>query len=537
MFSGSTRQRQQGAISVLAAAALGVSIAVAALALDLGHVFWLKRDLQKAADLASLSALTDLGQATGIAQSIALENDFDYQDAATANSLVVMTGRYDWSTRSFAAGGAAAELNSVQVTVGTTAPYYFLPGSRRVTANATAARDAVAGFSLGSYLARLNTADSALLNGVLGGLLGSAVSLDLISYQGLAAGSVTLAGLQAALGLATMEDVLNANVTLADLVAALNLRGDAASLNAAGILVTVSSGISWRVGDLIKVDSGNPQKAANAEINLLQLLTLGAELANADSASLINVPLAVSVPGIASVDMALALIEKPSIAIGPARRDSGGEWMTKARSAQVRLRLKLTLLDLVGGGVVSLPIYIEGGAADAALTGIQCRSPRDSSDVIIQVQPQLLTSYIGEVSDAAMQNHAVPVTPGDATLLDVAGLVRITGHASVPVQTPAQELVFNGPFDQNNTQTAGGSSLGIGGLLNSDLHLDTQVLGLTLPLVGQLLQATLSTLLGSILGPVLDGLLDPLLSLLGLQLGGGDVTAFHLDCGAPQLVY
>ena len=65
MFSRPTRQQQQkGVISVLAAVALGAAIVVAALAVDLGHVFWVKRDLQKAADLASLSAVTNLSQAT-----------------------------------------------------------------------------------------------------------------------------------------------------------------------------------------------------------------------------------------------------------------------------------------------------------------------------------------------------------------------------------------------------------------------------------------------------------------------------------------
>jgi uncharacterized membrane protein len=158
MYTGPTRQqRQQGAISVLAAVALGVSITVAALALDLGHVFWLKRDLQKAADLASLSAVTSLSNATAIAQSIALANNFDYQNAATANNLTVTTGIYDWTTRAFAPGGAAESLNSVEVTVASTVPYFFLPGSKRVTATAIAARkEPTADFTADSFLAGID---------------------------------------------------------------------------------------------------------------------------------------------------------------------------------------------------------------------------------------------------------------------------------------------------------------------------------------------------------------------------------------------
>lgn len=158
MYTGPTRQqRQQGAISVLAAVALGVSIAVAALALDLGHVFWLKRDLQKAADLASLSAVTSLSDATAIARSIALANNFDYQNAATANNLTVTTGIYNWTSRTFVPGGAAASLNSVEVTAKTTVPYFFRPGSLTIQASAVAARkEPTADFTAESFLAGID---------------------------------------------------------------------------------------------------------------------------------------------------------------------------------------------------------------------------------------------------------------------------------------------------------------------------------------------------------------------------------------------
>lgn len=157
MFPRQARQRQAGVIGVLAAVTLGVAIAVAALAVDLGHIFWAKRDLQKAADLASLSALTDLSRASAIAQQIAKENNFDYQNAATANSLTVTTGIYDWTNRAFAPGGAATSLNSVEVTAGTTVSYFFLPGSKRITATAIAARkDPTADFTADSFLAGID---------------------------------------------------------------------------------------------------------------------------------------------------------------------------------------------------------------------------------------------------------------------------------------------------------------------------------------------------------------------------------------------
>lgn len=536
-----SRRRQKGAISILAAVSIAVVMGIAALTVDIGHTFLVRRDLQKAADMSSLSALSDLGNATAVAQNIALTNNADL----TADNVTVVTGIYDWSARSFTPSVATSGLNSVQVTVGTDVEYFFLPGSGlHVTATATAAREAIAGISAGSFLARLDTADSALLNGVLGDMLGGAVSLDLASYQGLAAGSVTLAGLQAALGLGTLDEVLNANRSLADLldasITALNAKGDAASRNAADILdpllASIDPALNLRLGDLLKVDTSNTTAAAQAEINLLQMILLGAEIAN--GSNLINLPLAVSVPGVASINLAMTMIAPPAIDIGPARRDDSGEWMTQAHSAQIRLRLRLTLLDAVSGGLVNIPVYIEGGAVDAALTGIQCKVPKDDSVVTVQTQPQLLSAYIGEVSDAAMQNTSVPVTVTEATLLNVLGIVRVGGYASVPLESPPQELYFNGPFDQDNTQTTDGSGLGIGGLLSSNLALNTYLLGLPLlvgPLVTPIVNSLLG-LLGGVLGPALDGLLDPLLSMLGVSLGGADVTAFQLNCGAMQLV-
>lgn len=148
-------QRQQGVISVLAAVALGVAIAVAALALDLGHVFWVKRDLQKAADLSSLSAVTDLGNAVAIARDIALINDPDL----TAADVNANPGIYDWSARTFSAGGSAEALNAVQVTTGSDVAYFFLPGTTpaHVTATATAARkEPTADFTADSFLAGID---------------------------------------------------------------------------------------------------------------------------------------------------------------------------------------------------------------------------------------------------------------------------------------------------------------------------------------------------------------------------------------------
>lgn len=530
--------RQHGAVAASAALMLGVAIALASLVIDLGHLFWVRRDLQRCVDLASLSAATDLANADATARRIAAGNGFD--PAAAGNTLVVVTGIYDEAARSFAAAGSLAQQNAVQASATATVPYFFVAGDRSVSASAISTRNPIAGFSLGSFVARLDTASTPLLNTLLGGLLGSPVSLDLLSYQGLAAAGVSLGDLQAALNIGSVDALLDTTLTLAGwidaAIAALNHRGDPASVQAATVLATLrasAGAASLRLGDLIRVGLDNPEAAATAEINLLQMVTMAAQVAG--GSGLVKTAPAVAIPGVAAVNLAMTLVDPPAIAIGPARQDANGNWLARAHSGQARLRLNVRLLGTVGGSVVNLPIYIEAGAADASLTGIDCRQPRDDSGVTILTQTQMLSAYIGSVSDAAMQNHSAPVVVAPAALVNVLGLVRVDGYASAPLEGPAQSLLFTGPFDSRNTQAAADAGLGLGGLLNANLQLTPVLLGLPLPIGGIL--NSLTGLLGALLGPVIDGLLlDPLLSLLGVRLAGGDVTAFLLNCSAPRLV-
>ncbi len=529
--------RQRGTVAVSAAVMLGVAIVLAALAVDLGHLFWVRRDLQRVADLASLSAAAHLADADAIARRIAVANGFD--PAAADHGFTVTTGRYDDAARSFSAVGAAASHNAVEVVATASVPYFFFAGARSVGASAVASREPLAGFALGSFVARLDPAATPLLNSLLGGLLGGPVGLDLLSYQALAAASLSLGDLQTALGVGTVEALLDSSLSLAGWldagIAALNRRGDLVSVQAASVLTVLRASAgpaSLRLGDLIRLGVGDARTAATARVNVLQLVSLGAQVAS--GSGLVKTTPTLSIPGVATVNLALTLVDPPAIAIGPARQDGAGNWLTRAHSGQLRLRLELQLLGSVGGGVVNLPLYIEAGAADADLTAIECRQPPDDSRVTIQVQPQAVTAYIGHVGDAALQNHAAPVSVAPAALLNLL-LVRIDGYARVPLENPAQTLEFAGPYDGANTLATAGSGLGLGGLLNADLELTPVLLGLPLPLGGIL--GGITSLLGALLGPVIDGLLlDPLLSLLGVRLGGGDATAFSLDCAAPRLV-
>ncbi|NTV95323.1 MAG: hypothetical protein HGA75_07880 [Thiobacillus sp.] len=552
-------RRQRGAISIIAAVGLSAVIAAAALAVDLGSLFYTKRQLQSVADNAALSAVNDLAAAGSIALATAGQNDFAVP-GDQANTLDTVVGHYDANTPSgdfegtFTPGNSAGTPNAVQVTVTTQQPYFFLVGSREVGATATATRDDIAGFSIGSGLLSLDTSQSTLLNALLGKLLHSSISLDAVSYNGLANANVRLLDLvKVSADVGTLDELLKADIGLGELLrltaTALDRSDiatvDASVLNTLNLLaLNVPGDLHLKLADLLNVSLADSTSAANAEINVLKLITLAAKVANQNTNNFLNLDTAINLPGILSLNLDLSLIEPPSIAIGPAGRDAEGDWRTQAYTAQARLKLDVTVLELLGG-LVHLPIYIELASGNAWLQNVQCAAPRANSTVTIGATSGIAGIYVGEVNANAMTNFTTPPEVTPAKILDLLGLLTITAQAAIELPGGAGTLEFTGPFDQNNTQRiAGLSTEGLIASLVNSLELDTG------GAIGSLLDLLIKLLLGMSLDDILklvlqaltpvfsllDALLNPVLSLLGLQLGYADVTAFYVGCGAPRLV-
>lgn len=545
--------RQRGAISIISAVGLTVLVASALLGVDLGSVFYTQRHLQTVADTAALSAVNNISSAQAIALDTASRNGFAVP-GDQANSLSTQPGAYDFSARTFTAGAAAADWNAVQVTVSTSQPYFFMLGSRQVSATATAARNDIAGLMIGTALLNIDTEKSILLNGLLGKLLNTTLNLSVAAYQGLATAKLSLLDLlKADLAVGTVDELLKLDLTLAEflnLTATALEKGNILGLDASVIdtvkLLALQTGgnLSLKLGDLIKLAAGTGDQAAGAEINLLQLISLAAQVANGNNA--INLPVVnVDLGGLAKLNLAVSLIEKPSIAIGPAGKDANGQWRTSVHTAQARLKLDLSLLEGLGydlldpGGsgsnaLVHVPLYVEVASGEAWLDSIQCRYPRDESTVNVGAESSALRLYLGEVNPDVMTNREVAAKVTPATIVNVLGLIEIEANAEVNLPSYSGQLAFNGPFDSSNTQTVSGlSTTGLYTKLVNNLVLNINLLGLTIP-VAPLLDA-----LVSLLYPVfylLDTLLNPVLELLGIQLGIADVTVFSLTCGEPRLV-
>jgi uncharacterized membrane protein len=566
---------ERGAVLLMASLATVSCLAATAFAVDIGRGVAMKRDLQADADVAAIDASRALGNKLGqgglapqaLAEQLAREslerNGFDTDAPGTSHAVVL--GVIDPDTRVFTATDPSL-ASAVKVTLTAPIEWAFQPGGHSYTAsgighagvgnnvcrgvcggnNPETHTDAQAGIALGSFLARVDTSGG-LLKSIFGQQLNGNVTL--VGYTGLAAGSVTLGELRAALAFGTVNELLSAQVTaknvLLAMVTVLQNRGDAVSLQAASDLnnlalntdatrqITLANGIT--------VAAGGEDAANVTDISALHLAQMVAQLANGQNA--VDIALTTQNMGAAltsllsflgSNTLTLKVIEPLQIAFGPPGKDAAGNWHTRVETAQIRAQLHLRPV-----GLLDLPIYLEGASAQAALSSVTCRSPLDTSTVNVETGTQTLKAYVGQVADI---NAAEPVTVNAATLLNVnviftAVSVRAQGNVTVASgSSPPGGLVFDGPFDWNNTQTVSSTTPANDGTPQLGSLLKTPATEITTtPInVGSLITTVLN-LVNPVLDEVDTNLLDPLLASLGVSLGGGDVTVFGIDCAAPSL--
>jgi uncharacterized membrane protein len=197
---------------------------------------------------------------------------------------------------------------------------------------------------------------------------------------------------------------------------------------------------------------------------------------------------------------------------------------------------------------VNLDLFVDAARADAALASVMRATPSVPYDrAEVEAHTEIARIGIGQRSNGT-------VTP--SVLVDVhvqllgITITRLyaTALADVSVGNPeAQTVSFSGPFvpaiplpSPQNTQRIGTdpdvalqnavSSL----LADTDIAVGANLLGIGLSVNG-----VIQSLLG-IIAPLLDDVtlrvLAPLLAVLGVDLGGADITLFYLSAGEPRLI-
>lgn len=423
---------------------------------EIGYLYWAKRDAQKVADLSAIAGAQRLDLCTA---------DFADNSAARANAMAgngfagqiaIQCGNWNEAHTAddhFLPGAApATPLNAVRVvTRRSVLPFFGANASLpTVSARAVAKRAApVAVFSVGSQLLRVN-GDTPL--GSVLDLVG--VNLDattLLGYNGLSNVSVTPGGLLRALGIPVDASIsvgdFNALLALHEVTLGQLLDATASLISRSGVahadLALLRSALGTKLdldrltvqlgsndtasGLFARIVSPDPSadNALQADVNVLDLLTAGITIA-ADGSFLKadNV-------GVDGLGVTAALIEPPSIAIGGVG--------ARAYNAQVRLfaDIDTNKLPLVGpvlgalGTRLQLPLYVDATNAMGTLTSLQCSAvPATAS---IRVESSVLRACVGRVSEADRFSKANVCEAGlqNERLLTLLGVPLVTSQITV----------------------------------------------------------------------------------------------------------
>ncbi|MEB0013061.1 pilus assembly protein TadG-related protein [Glaciimonas sp. Gout2] len=554
-------RRQQGGIVIMAAIFLSIFVILLS-ALDIGYLFFQKRDLQKVADLAALAgvqALSDSGlscnAASLAANANAQSNNFSLLAPNTSSNAIVLTcGRWDPQTtpalttvqtyeaplsKNFGTPKSGINPNAIEVLVSSKVTGFFGLGTQSVVAQAVATQsNPVAAFSLGTGLLSLCSGSSALLAPLINGLLGSNVCLSAVTYNGLVNTQVSLLQVLKNLNLnvGNLNDVLNAQVSLAQLVNASVQAlspAQAASITVSDLAALTTGtlgGSLLTIGKILNISAADGVSALNTQINVLDLLNVGT-LQVANSQHFINLGTNVDLGALGKVGIKLELIQPPQIAIGGV-----GPPATFATSAQMRLAINVQALTIIPGKpAVNLPLYVDLAYGKATLTSVQCKAPQSAT---FSVQPGGAQVCMANGQTDASAPNSCPSISNQANRVDVIpGLINLGINAQVANQQPTT-VTLNAPFPSS---VIVGSSLS--SILGNVIQPGTFQVGLDildpLGLLSGLLTVVLSGL-GGLLNPILSavgGLLDTTFSLLGLGVGQNTLKLSSVTCGNLLLVY
>lgn len=531
---------QKGAVLVVTSVAMVAMIGATALAVDIGRVTNNNRTLQAAADVIALDAARTLSGGTAASlsgasgavvtgvQASATRNDIPF------SKLTVDLGTLSGTTFTLIAtpvvNGAIQTVTSmsvptaVRVTAFGTVDFAFQRGAKTTNRAATATRQAVGGFSIGSWLASVPAGG----DGVLNALFGDAFGLKAVGYSGLVNANVTLEqiGLNMPVTALSPTELLNTSVGIYDFmvaaIAAFNAQGNTAAVSALNsMILNASLEGTVQLGEFIDVGSGAETAAATASINFLQLLTASAFVMEKQGGQALTIPTAsITLPaGIASVTASVTVIEPPQFYFGPA----GGP---SIETAQVRLtvtpvvNLPVGIPGLLSVSVYgSLPIDLTVAGATASLSAINCSTP--SITVASQTQAVNLNAALSLAVRATVL--FVPI--------DVARLTLPSGVKTTP-GSYSTTFDYPGEFGPSNAKSVGSSNLGLDGLLDFT-GANIEILNgiINLGQIGSLVVPAINGLLGS-----LDtALVGPLVDVLGLKFGGADIAALAVSCSGLRL--
>ncbi|MEX6633066.1 TadG family pilus assembly protein [Hyphococcus lacteus] len=556
---------RSGSIYFIFAAVLPICVFCIGFGVDLMLLFTEKRKAQGIVDIAAIIAAQDPTNPERAAREILSINGYDTvsevelgqmeddereKAVKTKTQIQVEPGRYvpnpdlHYKAR-FVVG--QTPYNAARVTIRKKSKYNFLDKvatAPDISVRATASRRALAAFSVGSRLASI---DDGLLNQLLGGLIGTNISMTALDYKNMQIADIEVfsfvnaLALEMDIGTGSYADVLNSEPRLDEIInAIIAVNGDS---DAAMALNTLSASVGNIGGeiDLRKVIDLGPAGTISlgepvgpgfpAYISIFDMVMANAIVTNGDG--IIELDLSASVPGLTSVDVTLDLGEpiqsSPWLSVG-----QGGQ---VASNVQARMFIEAAIggEGLLSSATVRLPLYLELARASGELVGVECPGGRiENVTVRLRGASSLIDAWIGDVdvSRNKMSRHV------DRAKIIRTPALKVYGKAHVGTEAGYGSVLDFGWNDIvsgsiKTTRTDDVTARMVENLVD-DLELDVNALGLGLG-TGTLTRTVVPNSLGKIVSPVGD-IIDQLLEALGIGLGEGDFRVNGAKCDHAVLV-
>jgi len=574
--------RDRGAVIPIVALLLPVLMVMTGFAVDLGRQRASRRDMQAVADVVSLDmarladgrvlSVIQAGDAThppaeSALQSSALRNEI------ARSQLTLSWGVWDPTSRTFTpVVDDTVVPNAAKIVATESTDYYFQPGSGAVTRQAIGSfvRDPRAEFLLGSTLVNVTPNQSWLIGKLLSFIIPGA---DVLGYEGLANAQVSLADLGAGVGAGTVGELLDAQVTLGQLLditaEALSAQGNTVGLEVLTDLqaIVASAGadvqdLSLRLGDLVGATTTDPDAGLVGSASVPQLLSLAAVLSGGEN--FLSIPATViNVAGLSRVELKLHVIEAP-IRVGTRDGATGTTKQVGVEAAivvdvggskdqrpcelpapeQSRLGILLggvfALLNCVLTPLAASPLKVDvdgeigldlSVAGVTAGQGILCGQRRlgidySSSPLQVDVDTDLTTTVTFDGKPLTLLGFTLP-----ASLLSQdgpQGSLLFEALDSGPVHQSFAQVMPDGSLG-GPTARIGGQTLGISNLLEVN-GIKVNLLDQELPRLGEIATGLVQPMINDIVGAVDSFLVAELSRLLGLNLGGADITPQWMDC-------
>jgi uncharacterized membrane protein len=533
------RSGQRGAFGVMAPFALLMALLFTGLSIDAGRLWFERRATQRAADMSALASArytgcgSSVGQAENSAQETAKANGIDIKTVAVATGVLTTdaTGNYVFSA------APVDTSNATQVTLSRTVPASVLLGGLigdNVTFVAKAVAQGgppVATYSVGSVYgisAKAAQQISDLFKKVLGD---TSPTLDAAKLKALADQTVTLAALQEAAGVATLNELLQKSVTIKeflDLIAAASPSARELSEFKDILAAAGNNNATFLIGQLLNIQAPFAAGVSSANVSVFDLVNgaISVGAMKAGEGGMINTSLSLAFLG----KTTLSVLSPPIIAVGPAGKNSKGQWCSQAQSAQMSLRstfapFKFTGLDL---SVIDIALRVDfltttGHLEDLSVVPGQISGRLSSQSTAIT----LVLTNSGDIDKpiGTKSNFGIAYI-GPKILNTGFGIYLPVGEA--PYESSDFSFQSRAELPSVKILGAGGVGDTFAGLLGKDTLFEARLLGLKVKI----------TALGNILGLVtvpLGKAIDKLLADLGIQTGSVKMQVIDVDTSAPVL--